>query len=67
MLAMAIAFQRPVYDCLYVALAVLSRAPMITADERLVHALGSRYPVRWLGSWRFGRFFIRLVRYAKMK
>ena len=39
-----------VYDCIYVALAAAVQAPLITADERLANALGSRYPVRWLGS-----------------
>ena len=39
-----------VYDCIYVALAAASGVPLLTADERLVNTLGSRFPIRWLGS-----------------
>lgn len=39
------------YDALYVALAESSEATLITADARLVNALGTRFPVRWLGSF----------------
>jgi predicted nucleic acid-binding protein len=49
-LQIAVAYARTVYDSLYVALSVTAAAELITADERLVNALGSRYPVRWLGS-----------------
>jgi predicted nucleic acid-binding protein len=49
-LAIAATFDRTVYDCVYVALAVAEDAPLVTADERLVKALGTRFPVRWLGS-----------------
>jgi predicted nucleic acid-binding protein len=48
--AIAATFDRSVYDCVYVALSVVSNAPLVTADERLVNALGARFPVRWLGS-----------------
>jgi len=48
--AIAATFDRTVYDCVYVALAVAEDAPLVTADERLVNALGARFPVRWLGS-----------------
>lgn len=48
--AIAAAFGSSVYDGTYVALAVISNAPMITADQRLCNALGTRYPVRWLGA-----------------
>jgi predicted nucleic acid-binding protein len=47
---MATAFERTVYDSMYVTLAVMSGAPLITADERLANALAARFPVRWLGS-----------------
>ncbi|HEV2381542.1 MAG TPA: type II toxin-antitoxin system VapC family toxin [Terriglobia bacterium] len=43
-------FNHPVYDCLYVALAVRSNAQLITADERLANALAAHLPVKWLGS-----------------
>lgn len=45
-----LACDRAVYDALYVALAVASGRPLVTADERLVNAIGARFPVRWLGS-----------------
>ena len=40
---------RSFYDSLYVALAITAKIELITADERLVKALGSRFPIRWLG------------------
>jgi predicted nucleic acid-binding protein len=46
----AINFERSVSDSLYVALAVSSKAPLITADERLANALAAHFPVKWLGS-----------------
>jgi predicted nucleic acid-binding protein len=49
--AIAHAFDRSVYDCLYVAVAVASRAQLITADERLAKALATRLPVKWLGAF----------------
>lgn len=49
-LRMAVAFDRTVYDCLYVTLAVMSNAPLVTADERLAAALASHFPVKLLGA-----------------
>lgn len=48
--AIATAFDRAVYDSLYVALAVTSKSQMVTADERLANALAAHLPVKWLGS-----------------
>ena len=42
-------FDRTIYDSTYVAMATATGRYLITADERLVNALGSRFPVRWLG------------------
>jgi predicted nucleic acid-binding protein len=49
-LRIALAHQRTVYDCLYVALAVQSAVQLITADDRLANALAAHLPVKWLGS-----------------
>jgi predicted nucleic acid-binding protein len=48
--AIASTFDRTVYDSLYVALAISSRAQLVTADERLAHALAAHLPVKWLGA-----------------
>ena len=47
--AIATAFDRTVYDSLYVALAVESNAQFVTADRHLANALSPQFPVRWLG------------------
>jgi predicted nucleic acid-binding protein len=46
----AIAHNHSFYDCEYVALAVESDVPLLTADERLANALAARFPIRWLGA-----------------
>lgn len=51
--AIALAFNRSVYDSTYVALAVESNVPLLTADERLANALSARFPIRWLGALSF--------------
>lgn len=48
--AIALAFDRTLYDSLYVALAVHSEGELVTADERLANALAARLPVQWLGA-----------------
>lgn len=48
-LKIAVDFGGTVYDSTYVALAVATGNELLTADERMVNALGSRFPVRWLG------------------
>lgn len=48
--AIAIAFDRTVYDAVYVALAVNSKSQLVTADQRLANALAAHLPVKWLGS-----------------
>lgn len=48
-LRIAFVYDRSVYDCLYVALAVQSKTDLITADERLAIALAAHLPVKWLG------------------
>jgi predicted nucleic acid-binding protein len=50
-LRIAFAHDRAVYDCLYVALAVQSKADLVTADERLANALAGRFPVKWVGAF----------------
>ena len=47
---MALSFQRTVYDAIYVALAITSGRPLLTADEKLANALAAHFPIRWLGS-----------------
>jgi predicted nucleic acid-binding protein len=46
----ATAFDRSVYDALYVALAVHSKGQLVTADERLANVLAAHLPVKWLGA-----------------
>jgi len=48
-LAIALATGRSAYDAIHVALAVQKDATFVTADERLVNALATHWPVRWLG------------------
>ncbi|HEV2469372.1 MAG TPA: type II toxin-antitoxin system VapC family toxin [Candidatus Sulfotelmatobacter sp.] len=49
--SIALDFDRAVYDCLYVALAVRTKNELITADERLANAMAARFPVKWLGAF----------------
>ena len=48
-LHLALAHKRPIYDCLYLALALDRRCDLITADERFFAAMSPAYScVRWL-------------------
>jgi predicted nucleic acid-binding protein len=47
----ATAYERTIYDSLYVALAVHSKAQLVTADERLANSLAAHFPVKWLGAF----------------
>jgi predicted nucleic acid-binding protein len=46
----AAAYNRSVYDAMYVALSRQVQSQLITADERLANALAAHFPVKWLGS-----------------
>jgi predicted nucleic acid-binding protein len=50
-LKIALGYQRSVYDTLYVAAAMAIGKEFITADEKLANAIGTRFPVRWIGTW----------------
>lgn len=47
--AIAIAFDRSVYDSLYIALALTTKSEFITSDERLANAVAAHLPVKWIG------------------
>jgi predicted nucleic acid-binding protein len=49
-LTIALEYNCAVYDAGYLALAMNSGLPMITADERLVRSLAARFPVQWIGA-----------------
>ena len=49
-LNIALAFQRSVYDSVYIALAVTLNTYLVTADERLANAVAAKLPVKWLGA-----------------
>ena len=52
-LKLAIHHQHPVYDCLYLALAIATPCELVTADVRLYSTLSPSYPqVRLLRDWR---------------
>lgn len=49
---LAVAHRRTVYDMLYVALSVQMGCQFVTADERLVNAIGTAFPsIVWLAQW----------------
>ncbi|HXX15345.1 MAG TPA: type II toxin-antitoxin system VapC family toxin [Candidatus Eremiobacteraceae bacterium] len=49
-LRISLEYERTVYDCLYVALAVQSSRTLVTADEKLAKALAAYFPVKWIGA-----------------
>jgi predicted nucleic acid-binding protein len=46
----AIVYGRSVYDNSYVAPALEKAGNLLTADEKLVNAAGTRLPITWLGA-----------------
>jgi predicted nucleic acid-binding protein len=49
---LAVAHKRTVYDSLYLALSLRAGCQFVTADEKLVNALGASFPqVVWLANW----------------
>ncbi len=51
-LRLANRYRHPVYDCLYVALALETRCPLVTADEGLFQAFSPAFPqVQLLHDW----------------
>jgi predicted nucleic acid-binding protein len=49
-LTIALEYNCAVYDAGYLALAMNSGLPLITADERLVRSLAARFTVQWIGA-----------------
>ena len=48
----AVAHRRTVYDALYLALGVRESCQVVTADEKLVNAVGPSFPnLIWLANW----------------
>jgi predicted nucleic acid-binding protein len=49
---LAVAHNRAVYDMLYLALSLRTSCQFVTADEKLVNAIGSACPnIVWLADW----------------
>lgn len=52
-LALAIQYERTVYDSLYLALSVREQCQLITAYEKLYNAIGQRFPnMILLANWK---------------
>lgn len=49
---LAVNHRRTVYDAMYLALSLREQCQLVTADEKLLNALGSGFPnVVWLANW----------------
>lgn len=49
---LAVAHKRTVYDALYLALSLRAQCRFVTADEKLVNAIGKTFPnIIWLANW----------------
>ena len=49
---LAVTHDRTVYDMMYVALSKQENCQFITADERMVNAIGTHFPeVVWIANW----------------
>jgi predicted nucleic acid-binding protein len=47
-----VAHQRAVYDAMYLALSLREHCRWVTADERIVNALGAIFPqIVWVANW----------------
>jgi predicted nucleic acid-binding protein len=49
---LAVTHQRTVYDAMYLALSLRENCRWVTADERIVNALGAIFPqIIWIANW----------------
>jgi predicted nucleic acid-binding protein len=49
---LAVVHQRSVYDAMYLALSLRETCRLVTADEKLVNALGASFPnLIWVAKW----------------
>ncbi len=49
---LAVTHQRTVYDAMYLALSLREHCRWVTADERIVNALGALFPqIIWVANW----------------
>jgi predicted nucleic acid-binding protein len=49
---LAVTHQRTVYDAMYLALSLRENCRWVTADERIVNALGAIFPqITWVANW----------------
>jgi predicted nucleic acid-binding protein len=49
---LAVTHQRAVYDTMYLALSIREQCRFVTADEKLVNAIGAQFPnMVWVANW----------------